>query len=241
MIIGLDAVQLTAIDPASAGKAYQALLGQEPADLGGAAIRFQLANAALEIRAGDGDRLAALAFAVEDLGSAAGGLRRRGLAFTDEGALAGGPGPGVDLRLTAARAARAVSTSDEAVAALDHVVIATRRADRALALYGARLGLDLRLDRRNPAFGARLLFFRCGEAVLEISAPLDETGEDAPDRISGLAWRVKDPAAARARLAGAGFDVSDVRPGRKPGTAVFTLRSGVVGAPALIIGPDRAT
>jgi hypothetical protein len=47
---------------------------------------------------------------------------------------------------------------------------------------------------------------------------------------------VRDPAAARARLAAAGFDVSDVRPGRKPGTSVFTVRSGVPGAPSLFIG-----
>jgi hypothetical protein len=39
----------------------------------------------------------------------------------------------------------------------------------------------------------------------------------------------------RARLATAGFDVSEVRDGRKPGSRVFTVRSGVVGAPALVV------
>ena len=58
---------------------------------------------------------------------------------------------------------------------------------------------------------------------------------DAPDRFGGLAWRVTDAEAARARIAAAGFDVSEVRSGRKPGTKVFTLRSGVPSAPALLI------
>ena len=43
---------------------------------------------------------------------------------------------------------------------LDHVVIRTRNPDRALALFGGRLGLDLRLDRTNAAWGTRVLFFR---------------------------------------------------------------------------------
>ena len=81
------------------------------------------------------------------------------------------------------------------------------------------------------------MFFRCGGAVLEVSADLKAPVSDGPDRITGLAWRVRSPRAAQRRLAAAGLDVSQVRPGRKPGTAVFTLRSGLEGAPALLIGP----
>ena len=33
------------------------------------------------------------------------------------------------------------------VAALDHIVVATENPERAVTLYGGRLGLDLRLDR----------------------------------------------------------------------------------------------
>jgi catechol 2,3-dioxygenase-like lactoylglutathione lyase family enzyme len=123
----------------------------------------------------------------------------------------------------------------DCVHALDHVVINTANPDRALALYGARLGLDFRLDRSNPQWGSRLLFFRAGDAVVEIGSRLDAPVSDAPDRLSGLAWRVADPQGARERIAAAGFDVSEVRKGRKPGTAVFTVRSGVAGAPSLIL------
>ena len=122
-----------------------------------------------------------------------------------------------------------------AVSQLDHVVIHTANPDRALAVYGAKLGLDLRLDRSNPDWGARQLFFRCGDAVVEMGASLKAPVSEAPDRFGGLAWRVDDPDAVQARLAAAGFDVSEVRTGRKPGTRVFTVRSGMVAAPALMI------
>ena len=48
-----------------------------------------------------------------------------------------------------------------AVEGLDHVVVRTPDPERAAALYGARLGLDMRLDRSTPAWGSRLMFFRC--------------------------------------------------------------------------------
>ena len=121
------------------------------------------------------------------------------------------------------------------VAELDHVVIHTPNPDRAVANWGARLGLDLRLDRSNEAWGARQLFFRCGSAVVEFAASLKTPVSEDDDRFGGLAWRATNAAAMRARLADAGFDVSDVRDGRKPGSRVFTVRSGVVGAPALVI------
>ena len=132
-----------------------------------------------------------------------------------------------------------VTTDAAAISLLDHVVINTPNPDRALALYGARLGLDFRLERSNPAWGSKLMFFRCGGAVVEIGAALkDGPPPEGPDRLSGLAWRVSDPDAARARLAACGLDVSEVRQGRKPGTRVFTVRSGVPGAPTLLLAAE---
>ena len=114
-------------------------------------------------------------------------------------------------------------------------MIHTPNPDRAVATWGARLSLDLRLDRSNEAWGARQLFFRCGGAVVEFGASLKTPVTDGDDRFGGLAWRTTNAPAIRARLAEAGFDVSEVRAGRKPGSWVFTVRSGVVGAPALVI------
>jgi len=42
---------------------------------------------------------------------------------------------------------------------------------------------------------------------------------------------------SRARLDASGFDVSEVRDGRKPGTRVFSVRGGTCGVPTLILQP----
>jgi catechol 2,3-dioxygenase-like lactoylglutathione lyase family enzyme len=126
-----------------------------------------------------------------------------------------------------------------AIAAIDHVVVRTGNAEAAIALYGAKLGLDLRLDRSNPDWGSRLLFFRCGDAVVEIGASVNAPVTEDPDRLGGFAWRAPDPEQARARMLGQGLDVSELRKGRKPGTSVFTVRDAV-GGPNLIISASGA-
>jgi len=123
----------------------------------------------------------------------------------------------------------------DGVETLDHIVVSTLHPERAVALYGGRLGLDLRLDRVNAQWGARQLFFRCGNAILEIAVNLNKPVSDAPDTFGGLAWRVKNSAQVHARVSAAGLSVSDRRPGRKPGTEVFTVREGTGGIATLIL------
>ena len=135
--------------------------------------------------------------------------------------------------------APATVAEDAAVGTLDHIVIQTPNPERAVALYGGRLGLDLRLDRSNEQWGARQLFFRCGGAIVEIGASLKTPVSEAPDKFGGLAWRVRDPESARARIAAAGLDVSELRKGRKPGTSVFTVRSGTGGVPTLMLSGNE--
>ncbi|MDO8297319.1 MAG: VOC family protein [Caulobacter sp.] len=133
-----------------------------------------------------------------------------------------------------------IDGSDEgaAVSGLDHVVVRTPNPDRAAALYGARMGLDMKLDRSNPDWGTRLMFFRCGDLVVEVAHDLNAGVSDGPDSLWGLSWRVPDVAAARARMAAEGIRVSEVRTGRKPGTAVFTVKDAPGGVPTLVIGPQ---
>lgn len=135
------------------------------------------------------------------------------------------------------------AAGDEAAAvfALDHAVVRSSDAAAARALYGERLGLRLALDREFPQWGAQLLFFRVGGVTVEIAAELGAApGPDAGDRLWGLSWRVRDADAARARLVAAGFDVSEVRPGRRPGTRVLSVRDGTCGVPTLVLEPPRA-
>ncbi|MBX3429136.1 MAG: VOC family protein [Hyphomonadaceae bacterium] len=122
-----------------------------------------------------------------------------------------------------------------AAVGLDHIVIRTPNPERAGALYGARLGLDMRLDREVA--GRRLMFFRCGDAIVEIVH--DPALTDDRDKLWGISWRVANADAARARLAEAGLDVSEVRPGMKPGTRVFTVRDKTCGVPTLMIETTR--
>jgi catechol 2,3-dioxygenase-like lactoylglutathione lyase family enzyme len=233
MILGLDHVAVGATDVEAATRAFVALLGREPDRRAGEAW-FQLPNMALRLVPGEADALVGLAFRSDDPAADLTLMTRRGLVAA---------GPGMDAAGVAVELAPSLerplspptAEAASAVAALDHVVIRTRNIDRAVANFGGRLGLDLRLDRANEAWGARQLFFRCGGAVIEFGASLKSPPSDEPDSFGGLAWRVADPDAAQARIAAAGFDVSEVRAGRKPGTKVFTVRSGVPGAPSLMI------
>ena len=134
-----------------------------------------------------------------------------------------------------------VRTAPASITAMDHVVISTPDPERAAALYGARLGLDMALDRSHPDWG-RLMFFRCGDLVVEVThrprKGKDEQPEVTQDRLRGMCWRVADIDATHARLTEAGVDVSEVRTGRKPGTKVMTVRTGTCGVPTLLVQPS---
>ena len=204
-----------------------------------------------------GERLTSLCFRVEDIAAVHRRLERRGLApeeiadgvsteassgATRHWQRTRADGHGVRLFFIQPEGAAPVSaaTGDAVMNGLDHVVVTTPDPERAAALYGARLGLDMALDRTNPQWGSRLMFFRCGDLIVEVMHNLKDGLGAGPDRLWGITWRTADLAAAQARLRDAGLDVSDLRTGRKPGTRVFSVRSGTCGVPTLIIGKDAA-
>ncbi|MCW5704879.1 MAG: VOC family protein [Bradyrhizobium sp.] len=129
---------------------------------------------------------------------------------------------------------RSATVADAPIPSMDHVVVATTDPERAAALYGARLGLDMALDRSHPDWG-RLMFFRCGDLIVEVAHRAGKEATSGPDRLHGISWRVADADATRARLLAAGLDVSEVRIGRRPGSRVMTVRSGTCGVPTLLI------
>ena len=137
------------------------------------------------------------------------------------------------LEMAQARTVSAV-TLDAPVLSLDHVVVSTDDPERAASLYGARLGLDMALDRSHPDWG-RLMFFRCGDLIVELVQRPGAAADAARDQLWGLSWRVADIETARARLMAAGFGVSEVRAGRKPGTRVMTVRDGTCGVHTLLL------
>ena len=125
--------------------------------------------------------------------------------------------------------------SGSSVSGLDHVVIRSPNPERAVALYGGRLGLDFALDRTNQDWGSRLLFFVCGGVRVEIGHSLAKGVSDLPDQLWGLAWRVADMSETRAKLQRAGLNTSDATSGRRPGSHVMTVRSGTCNIPTIML------
>jgi catechol 2,3-dioxygenase-like lactoylglutathione lyase family enzyme len=129
---------------------------------------------------------------------------------------------------------RSAATTDSPILGLDHVVVSTEDAERAAALYGARLGLDMALDRTHQDWG-QLMFFRCGDLIVEVVRRPVAGGDLTHDKLWGLSWRVADIDATRKRLVAAGVEATDVRIGRKPGTRVMSLRGGTCGVQTLLL------
>lgn len=204
----------------------------------GAWRRLGPAGVTVEVTSGE-PGLAAVTLGVDDVAATERLLRRRGLAGDAAGLDLGGtvwrlaPTPGDEGGGPAPLADRA--TTDPALvdhALVDNVVVVTGDADRAAATYGARLGLELRLDR-DTGHSFRGLFFRCGDAVVEVIVPSDPP--EGADTFGGVAWRVGDLEATRARLTAAGVELSEVREGRKPGTRVTTVRDPALAVPTLLV------
>lgn len=209
-----------------------------------------------EILDGREGALTSLAFAANDIRAAHHTLTRRGLAPTEVS-----PGESTDIKTGRTQHWERFRCDDAVcagiktfvlerknnslpigpdvsgdVSALDHVVINTPNPNRAIAHYGARLGLRFALDRTIDAFKTRFLFFRIGGLTLEVVHRFDQDETPhTPDTFWGLTWKTNDLAAAHARLSKAGLTLSSIRTGRKPGTNVFTVKSGTLGVPTLFL------
>jgi len=196
--------------------AYELLLGVAAVPLPGGGGRFVLERGTVDVVPGDGGLRA-----VRFVGDASAGEGFHGLPVT-----VGPPD---------AAAARATGI------AIDHVVVRTPDADRAIRLWRDRVGLRLALDRAFPERGLRLVFFRSGGVTLEFATahPAAEP-LDGADVLHGVSYRVADLAARRDRLLAAGIDVSPIRSGMRPGTSVATVRSGTAGVPTLLLQVGEA-
>ncbi|HSH99882.1 MAG TPA: VOC family protein [Reyranella sp.] len=240
MIDALDHLSLRASFRAGAVGAYETMLGRQASE-----GRLRVGNVGLEIEDDASTaRLTAMVFATASLDKAARLLERRAVPVERVGdrlALSPRATHGVPIamveRTTTREPSPLLKSSDAAaISALDHVVVRTPNPERAIALYAGRLGLDLRLDRSNPDWGSRLLFFRCGDLVVEIAHDLAKGESDSPDQLWGLSWRTPDVTRANERLKKAGVEVSEPRDGRRPGTQVFSVLSHTANVPTIVIG-----
>ena len=209
----LDGVQIGAVDPGDAVETYRRLLGAEPERVGRAS-RFALERGAVEIVPGE-PGLRSIHFV---------GSSPRGWPESFHG-----------LRVTSAPLPVEVGVRAPGIA-IDHVVVQTPDADRAIRLWRDEIGLRLALDRVFPERGLRLVFFRSGGMTLEFAAAFPPAADaTAGDVFHAVSYRVADLQACRARLVAAGVDVSPIRPGMKPGTSVATVRSRTGGVPTLLL------
>ncbi|MEX2206143.1 MAG: VOC family protein [Myxococcota bacterium] len=232
---------------------YLELLG--PTGEGGTA---SLLRARLD---GDGEGLIGMAFGTDEAEACARELRARGLSPTDPLPGTGrdperpherawknvilppnesrGPLIFAIEHLSPADAlpiAEPLAPEDSIVTGLDHIVVNTQDVEATRAFYGDKLGLRLALDRTFEKRGVRLLFFRVGGVTVEVASRLDTPVDaSARDRLWGLAWRVPDADAARARVAAAGFAPTATRDGHKAGTRVCSIDPGCAGVPTLLI------
>ncbi|MEM5515638.1 VOC family protein [Henriciella sp. AS95] len=242
---------------ASAGGAATALFNVENTSLELMAPDGEgpVAKRLRELLAVSGPRLTSLAFRTEDIGAAHHKLQRRGLKPGDivrgesRNALDGATRSWDRFRCDDTEMAgiktfilqphtlpEHLPSPQAGVSRLDHIVISTPNPLRALANYGGRLGLGLALARTAEQWKTRFLFFRTGGLTFEVIHRLDEAHDaDEADSIWGLTWAVDDLHAAHVRLSASGVDVSEIRTGRKPGSHVFTVKSGTLNVPTLFI------
>jgi catechol 2,3-dioxygenase-like lactoylglutathione lyase family enzyme len=240
VITALDHLILKASFRDGAIGAYETLLGRQAQD-----GTLHVGNVGIVVENDSSTaRLASMVFATESLDKAAKLLERRAVPTETTGemlTLASAATHQVPIALIQRKdiaPASPLKGSDEAssISALDHVVVRTPNPERAIALYAGRLGLDLRLDRSNPQWNARLLFFRCGDLVVEIAHDLKKGVSDAPDDLWGLSWRTPDIGRCHARLKKAGVEASEPRDGRRPGSQVMTVTSHTANVPTIVIG-----
>ena len=122
-------------------------------------------------------------------------------------------------------------TNENNLFALDHLVLTTNKSDDLIDLYEKELGIRLALDQFVEKWGGRMLFFRTGQATIEV---IDNKVE-GNDQFWGLAWKTKDIRKKREYLIENGFNVSDVKDGRKKDTLVATVKFDEIKIPTLLV------
>ncbi|NDZ96860.1 hypothetical protein G3I13_17080 [Streptomyces sp. SID6673] len=211
-------IDLATADTAATAEAYARLLGgseSTPSSVGNGSIRWH------ETNANDTHRVL---FGVADRVVAERLLDRRGLPHDEPVAITDDTG--------------FVEAGDGDIEAIDHLVFTAQSRDHALAIFGACLDLDFRLDR-EIGDGARQLFFRAADLVVEVvTGSTQATGDPQPCALWGVAWRSRDAAVTHRRLADRGVPTSEVRTGRKPGTRLFTVRDRALATRTVVIETD---
>lgn len=231
MVKSFDRITFAVPDLPRAADDYQQLLGIQPqqdrrSETGAPAIWFVLPNTVIElVQHHDSDSvIAGLVFQTEQ-GNPDFGLVDNLL--------------GLDIRLSAGAETGSQQADSDEVApggfSVDHIVLRTTSAQQCIELFAQQLGIRLALDRLEPKWGGRMLFFRAGKLTLEVIEPTRD--KPLTDDFWGIAYGCAQLESKVEELRAAGVQVSEVRKGRKPGTVVATVKSHCLQIPTLLIGP----
>ena len=240
----MTVVELAVDDASGSVAAYRRFFGRDAA-----AFQYDTTNAAVRL---DGARSThRVLFGVDDVASWQTLLQRRGLEVHSSDAVTVGV-DGLPVGVTEDRTPRAHDGAGaDDILGIDHLVFQAAGRDHAVALFGASLGLDFRLDR-PVSDGLRQLFFRADDLIIEVLVTPEDTSSVMPTdsamasrplspevSLWGIAWATGDIEVTHARLVAAGFTVSRVRSGRKPDTRVATVRAPALATRTLIIEPTQ--
>ena len=229
MVNAFDRIIIEVPDVKTAAGDYSKLLGiaahwpQE--QLEGAPLAwFALKNTVVQLQGGDREKASI-----------------RGLVFASSQGSADATGLanplGLDLALCDGSATAGVRAEAPVTDGLlvDHLVLRTGDPQGCIDLFGGQLGIRLALDKTAPQWGGRMLFFRAGKLTLEAIAA--DGQPDQENAFWGIAYQCSDIEQCAAHLEKAGVSLSEIRPGRKPGTRVATVKSHCLGIPTLLVEP----
>ena len=125
------------------------------------------------------------------------------------------------------------NSSDKMVKSINQVVINTTNLDEMINLFEKNLQIRLALDKTFKEWSGRMLFFRINGITIEVVEG-DKVNNLA--EYYGIGWHTDDFNSCYRSLISKGFELSEVRKGRKPGTLVSTLKNSMLGIPTILIG-----
>ena len=121
------------------------------------------------------------------------------------------------------------------ILSIDHLVLLSNDLNDCIQEFGTnRLGIRLALDKTEPKWGGRMLFFRVGKFTLEIIQN-NSSDSQIKDYFWGIAYLCSDIEFTIKNLQEKGVVFSSIREGRKKGTLVATVKSHNLGLPTLLI------
>lgn len=123
--------------------------------------------------------------------------------------------------------------SDAMIKSVNQVVINTGNPDGVINLFEKNLKIRLALDKTFKEWSGRMLFFRIDGVTIEV---IENDKIQGSADFYGIGWHTDDFKSCYRNLIDKGFDLSEIRKGRKPGTLVSTLKNPMLGIPTILIG-----